>query len=197
MDNKESGPKALYSLLILTWPNLISLSRLVSLPLIAWLLLENHVLAAFIACVIAGLSDMFDGFVARMLKTQSTVGAYLDPLADKVLLVGVFYLLSYKGWVDPWLFFIVIFRDLLIIGGALLLFISNKSFNVKPLMVSKINTLLQIVLVAWILGSKALEVEALTISSLLIYSVTTTTIISGIAYMVAWLRYFAYSESKT
>lgn len=197
MGNQNNNTQDLYAVLIVTWPNLISLARLLSVPLIAWLLLSDYVVAAFFVCVIAGLSDMLDGFVARLLKTPSTVGAYLDPLADKALLVGMFILLGYMHEVELWLVLLVVFRDFLIIGGTLLLFIFNKSFAVKPLFISKVNTLLQIGLVVWILGDLAFKLEQPIVKDLLAYTVMITTVFSGIAYVLLWLRYFAQEDIKT
>lgn len=197
MGNQTNRGGKYVSVLIVTWPNLISLARLVSVPLIGWMLLNDYLLAAFITCVLAGLSDLLDGFVARILKTPSTIGAYLDPLADKVLLVGVFFLISYKGWIDLWLFLLIIFRDLLIIGGVILLFMFGKAFEAKPLMISKINTTIQIITAAWILGEKAFYLDLEHITQLLVYLVTATTILSGGAYMLVWLGYFATHENKT
>jgi cardiolipin synthase (CMP-forming) len=194
MGNQNNNPQNLYSVLIITWPNLISLARLVSVPIIAWLLLSQHMISAFVVCVLAGLSDILDGFVARLLKTPSTIGAYLDPLADKALLMGMFILLGYMQEVQLWLVLLVVFRDVLIIGGALLLFMFGKSFAAKPLFISKVNTLLQICMVAWILGDLAFQVRVPFITDLFVYGVTITTILSGVFYMLVWLRYLAQDE---
>lgn len=184
----------LYAVLIVTWPNLISLARLISVPIISWLLLSGYTMEAFIVCVLAGLSDILDGFVARLLQTPSTVGAYLDPLADKVLLVGMFILLGYMREVELWLVLLVVFRDVLIIGGTVLLFMFGKTFEVKPLMISKINTLLQIFYVVWLLAVLAFQLSFPWVNELLMYAVMATTILSGSGYVLVWLRYFAQNE---
>lgn len=184
----------LYAVLIVTWPNLISLARLISVPIISWLLLSGYTMEAFIVCVLAGLSDILDGFVARLLQTPSTVGAYLDPLADKVLLVGMFILLGYMREVELWLVLLVVFRDVLIIGGTVLLFMFGKTFEVKPLMISKINTLLQIFYVVWLLAVLAFHLSFPWVNELLMYAVMATTILSGAGYVLVWLRYFAQNE---
>lgn len=184
----------LYAVLIVTWPNLISLARLMSVPIISWLLLSGYTMEAFIVCVLAGLSDILDGFVARLLQTPSTVGAYLDPLADKVLLVGMFILLGYMREVELWLVLLVVFRDVLIIGGTVLLFMFGKTFEVKPLMISKINTLLQIFYVVWLLAVLAFQLSFPWVNELLMYAVMATTILSGSGYVLVWLRYFAQNE---
>lgn len=161
------------------------------MPIIAWLLLSGYRIEAFVVCMLAGISDILDGFVARLLKTPSTVGAYLDPLADKVLLVGLFILLGYIHEVELWLVLLVVFRDALIIGGTVLLFMFGVSFEVKPLLISKINTLLQISLVTWILAVLAFQINLSFIKVFLVYAVMITTILSGAGYVLVWLRYFA------
>ena len=185
----------LYAVLLVTWPNLISLARLMSVPVIAWLLLSDYMVGAFVLCILAGLSDMLDGFVARILKTPSTVGAYLDPLADKALLMGMFILLGYMHEVQSWLVLLVVFRDVLIIGGTILLFMFGISFDARPLFISKVNTFLQIVMVVWILGELAFKFSVPIVNDAFVYSVMLTTILSGAGYVLLWLRYFAQGET--
>ncbi|MBP6985776.1 MAG: CDP-alcohol phosphatidyltransferase family protein [Alphaproteobacteria bacterium] len=194
MGDHSHNRQNLYAVLIVTWPNLISLARLISVPIISWLLLSGYTMEAFIVCVLAGLSDILDGFVARLLQTPSTVGAYLDPLADKVLLVGMFILLGYMREVELWLVLLVVFRDVLIIGGTVLLFMFGKTFEVKPLMISKVNTLLQIFYVVWLLAVLAFHLSFPWVNELLMYAVMASTILSGAGYVLVWLRYFAQNE---
>ena len=182
------------AVLIATWPNLLSLVRLLSLPLIIWLFSEKLFMYAFAAFIIAGLTDLFDGFLARVLKTSSQLGKYLDPIADKVLLVGLFVTMGIKGYVFPWLVILITFRDLLIVGGLLLLFVTNKKYNIKPVFISKINTLLQITLASWVLYKLAFETENLYVSETLITLVTITTIVSGISYVIIFLKHISQSE---
>ena len=179
------------AVLIATWPNLLSLVRLLSLPLIIWLFSEKLFMYAFVAFIIAGFTDLFDGFLARVLKTSSQLGKYLDPIADKVLLVGLFLTMGIKGYIFPWLVILITFRDLLIVGGLLLLFVTNKQYDIKPVMISKINTLLQIALVSWVLYKLAFDTDSAYISESLITLVTITTIISGISYVIIFLKHIS------
>jgi cardiolipin synthase len=197
MDNHNQNKNAL-KLLVTSWPNLISLGRLLSAPLFIWLILSDRMFVAFIGCLLAALSDAADGFVARILKSQSTIGAYLDPLADKILLASLYFTLGYKGFIMPWLVILIVFRDFLIIGGTFLLMSFKKTFKVQPLMISKINTLLQISAVAWILCNLGLTLKApQIITQLLLNSVAITTFLSGGAYIVLWLRYLAQQEVQS
>lgn len=197
MDDQRQDENLL-KLLVTSWPNLISLGRLLSVPFLIWLILSNYMFSAFIGCLLAALSDAADGFVARILKSQSTVGAYLDPLADKVLLAGLYCTLSYKGFIMLWLVILIVFRDFLIVGGTLLLMTLKKTFVVQPLVISKINTLLQISAVAWILCNLGLDLAAPEIiTQILLGGVALTTFLSGGAYVIVWLKYFAQSEIES
>lgn len=190
----SSRPGAILKVLVSTWPNLISLARLLSLPLIIWLILVGNMKWAFVACVAAGISDLVDGFTARILKTPTQVGAYLDPLADKVLLIGLYATLGYSGYIPAWLVIMIIFRDVLIIGGVMLLFLFEKKFAERPLMISKINTFLQIATMGWVLWQLAYVQDIPYITQGLIIATAATTVMSGVAYVVLWLQYFSASE---
>ena len=170
-------------------PNLISLARLISVPLIIWMVLRELYLLAFVSFLLAGLSDALDGILARLLKAHTTLGAYLDPLADKALLVCMFATLGYQSLIPAWIVIAVIFRDVLIIGGAFLLFMIGKSFNIKPIIISKINTFVQVVTVGYVLAQQGFELSIPLISTLIFYTVGSSTIISGAAYMVIWIKH--------
>ncbi len=178
-------------LVVSSWPNLVSLLRLLSVPLLVWLILMDYMQAAFITATIAGLSDIVDGCMARALKASTTVGTYLDPLADKVLLVGLYLTLGYKTMIPVSLVILIVFRDLFILGGVLLLTVLEKTFPVRPIMSSKVNTFLQIVLVAWILGSAAFGISTPWLTISLLISVAITTVYSGVAYVVIGLKHLA------
>lgn len=168
--------------------NVITLGRLLSVPVIVWLILGGSMLPAFILFLLAGLSDAVDGFLARRFDQRSELGGYLDPLADKALLVGVYVTLGHVGRVPDWLVIIVVFRDLLIIGGAILLYMFTDALRMEPLTVSKVNTAAQIVLAAVVLAVAGLRVDGHAVVEVLVYLVGVTTILSGAAYIVQWSR---------
>lgn len=179
-------------------PNTISLARLLGAPLIVWLLLTDAWVAAFVVFLAAGLSDAVDGYLAKRLDMQSFIGTYLDPLADKTLLVCIYITLSVKGQLALWLVILVVSRDLLIIGGALLLFTLNHPTGVKPSLPSKLNTLLQITLAALVIGGLAFELDWLRGPiEILGFAVGATTVISGTGYLVAWTRRLADVEESS
>src|SRR5258707_560437 len=136
----------------LNLPNMLSLARLLSVPLIVSLILSHQLMLALLFFALAGVSDALDGFIARVFKSRTTLGAYLDPIADKALLVGVFVALGKTGLIELWVVVLVVFRDCLIIGGILLLFLFKSTVEMKPLMISKINTVFQLIYAFFVLS---------------------------------------------
>lgn len=171
-------------------PNLITLTRLLSVPLIVSLILSHQLVAAFVFFTLAGLSDALDGFLARIFKSRTTLGAYLDPIADKALLVGVFTALGHTGLVDIWIVVLVVFRDVLIIGGIILLFLFKNNVEMKPLMISKINTLVQLTYALFILSQVDSFLNSPYLSVVFSYIVVVTTVLSGFIYVKIAFKYF-------
>ena len=169
-------------------PNLISLGRLLSVPVAVYLILNGFMTAAFWLFVAAGISDGVDGYLAKTLGLSSTLGAYLDPIADKALLVGVYVTLGQAGQLPNWLVIMVVFRDIIIVGGIILLHISTNVVRMRPLMISKINTAAQIALIALVLAELGLGFDVGGFLNFLIYVVAATTIVSGASYIINWGR---------
>jgi cardiolipin synthase len=178
-------------------PNLISLGRLIAVPVIVWLILKGRMTEAFWLFVAAGVSDAVDGFIAKRFSATTVLGGYLDPLADKVLLVGVYIALGQTGWLDDWLVIMVVFRDILILGGALLFHLTTQSLSMRPIFISKVNTVCQIGLAASILGATGLGFSLGIVRDALIYIVAATTLVSGAVYVVTWSRQAAAMEDQT
>ncbi|HEC14383.1 MAG TPA: CDP-alcohol phosphatidyltransferase family protein [Rhodospirillales bacterium] len=169
-------------------PNFISLARLALVPLMVWLVLSGELASAFWVFVAAGVSDAVDGFIAKRFDMETELGKYLDPIADKAMLVSVYISLGQQGLIQTWLVILVVFRDVLIIGGALLFQTLTQSLFMQPLMISKVNTLTQIVLAALILGGTGMNVESRPIAEFMVYVVAATTVMSGVAYVITWTR---------
>jgi cardiolipin synthase len=168
--------------------NFITLGRLLAAPLAIWLVLDDRMTAAFWLFVAAGLSDAVDGFIAKHFDQRSRLGALLDPLADKVLLLTMFVTLGIAGSLPDWLVILVVFRDVLIIGGFLLANSVSQPIPTKPLFISKLNTALQIILVAAVLARLGLRIDDFGASRVLIYVTALTTVLSGGGYLVRWMR---------
>jgi cardiolipin synthase len=173
----------------LAWlPNLITLARLLAVPVTVYLLLIGSYDLAFWLFIAAGLSDALDGIIAKRFDAISEVGAFLDPLADKALLVAVYVTLGYLEHIAVWLVILIVFRDLLIIGGAILFHTLTHSLRMEPLLVSKTNTLAQIVLICVVLAELGLEFSLLGVIDVMVYVVAATTFVSGAAYVIKWGR---------
>jgi cardiolipin synthase len=168
--------------------NIISLLRLLVTPIMVWSILMHHWWFAFLLLLVAGISDAIDGFLAKKFGMETVLGAFLDPLADKVLLVGIFVSLGVVDQLPSWLVILVVSRDLLIVGGALFSFALAIEFVVKPVWISKLNTVLQILLAIVVLGGLGWIGELNRLVDGLIFLVSLTTVISGATYVVLWGR---------
>jgi len=177
-------------------PNFISLARLIAVPLIVYLILQSSYGWAFWVFVLAGVSDALDGYLAKRMDQVSNLGSYLDPIADKSLLVGVYVTLGYQGLIDDSVVVLVVFRDLMIVGGVILLFIFRNHTKVEPILVSKINTGAQLSLVTVVLAEAGNEFFIPMLDNTLSYLVIVTTILSGGWYLVRWGRQMAGVEES-
>ena len=177
----------------LNLPNLITLARLISVPVAIWLIGGERYAAAFWVFVGAGLSDAIDGYIAKRFDRQTSLGAVLDPAADKALLTGLFITLFVTGHLPGWLVSLVVLRDVLIVLGYGVLRASVRPHQLGPLFISKVNTLVQIALVGFELARLGVGAEAGWETSLLIAAAAVTTVLSGLSYLVRWGRILAGS----
>ena len=179
----------------LNLPNLISLGRLLLVPLAILLILDGNYWAAFWVFVAAGISDALDGFIAKRFDRRTRLGALLDPLADKVLLVSVYVTLGIAGQIWAWLVVLVVFRDFMIVGGYLLIQAAVALPKpTHPLFISKVNTGVQVAMVGFVLARRGFGAEAGPVDVVLGIAVAVTTVVSGLTYLVRWARILARSE---
>lgn len=165
-------------------PNVITGMRLLAVPAVVWLVLTDRMAGAFWVFVAAGISDAIDGYLAKRLNAHSVLGSYLDPLADKLLLLAIYILLGQAGHIPEWLVVLVIARDAALLGGSILLVRADRTAAMRPLTISKLNTALQIVLAALVLAQLGIGGPDLGIwRDILVYAVAATTLVSGIAYL--------------
>ena len=134
-------------------PNIITLGRIILVPVIVWAIASNQMEIAFALFVIAGVSDAVDGFLAKRFNMASELGALLDPLADKALLVSIYVALGIGGAVPRWIVILVVSRDIMIVGAVIVSWLFDKPVPMKPLMVSKLNTVAQVAFAALVLAS--------------------------------------------
>jgi len=174
--------------LLCVLPNLVTGLRLIAVPVVVVLIFESAWSAAFWLVVAAGLSDGIDGFLAKRLNAVTRLGTYLDPIADKSLLVAVCLSLTYSGLLPGWIVALVILRDLLIVNGVVLSRLLALDLKVEPILVSKLNTVLQLFLIGLVLGQPGTGLDLPQLAGALIYLVAFTTIVSGTLYLLRWLQ---------
>ena len=175
-------------------PNTLTLARIVLAPLVVWLIITHEMTAAFVLFLLAGASDAADGYLAKRFQWRTELGAYLDPIADKLLLMSIYVTLGFSNHLPAWLVIAVVSRDILIIGAFLLSWVLSRPVPVHPLLVSKANTLAQIVLAGLVLAELGL---GLGLEKLVIGLIPVTgalTILSAGAYFFGWLAHMASYE---
>ena len=173
----------------LSIPNLITLARILLVPVVVWAIASNQMLFAFLLFAAAGVSDAVDGFLAKRFGMTSQLGAYLDPLADKVLIVSIYISLGILDVLPRWLVILVVSRDLLIVGGVILSWVVGKPVGVKPHPVSKANTAAQLVLVGLVLASLGFGFDAGWALTIIVVMVTGLTLLSVAFYLRDWVRH--------
>jgi cardiolipin synthase (CMP-forming) len=181
----------------MTIPNYITILRLLLVPFVVWSMLSGQQLAALLGFVIAGVSDGVDGYIARRYDMKSELGTYMDPIADKLLLVSVFIVLAYQGMLPLWLVSMVVFRDALIVSAVMLSAVMGNPVAMHPLFVSKANTATQIALAALVLAQLGFGFESNVPVGALIVLAALLTAASTAAYLVTWLKHMADNGQET
>lgn len=179
----------------LSIPNIITLGRILLVPLIVWAIGEQQMQLAFYMFVVAGVSDAVDGFLAKRFNMASDLGAILDPLADKALLVSIYVALGIWGAIPGWLVILVVSRDIMIVGAVIISWLLDKPIPMKPSMVSKLNTVAQVAFAAAVLASLGFRFQTTPYDRILIGAVTVLTLISVSFYLVDWARHMSANDS--
>jgi cardiolipin synthase len=172
-------------------PNFITIGRILLVPIIVLLISTREWSLAFYCFLAAGISDAVDGFLAKRLGMTTELGAIIDPLADKVLLVSMYISLAMVGALPAWLAILVVSRDLLIVAAILVAWVMDKPIAIKPLAVSKANTVAQIGLAAFVLAMQAFSFGRPDFLLALTLVVAALTIASYVAYLAIWMRHMA------
>jgi cardiolipin synthase (CMP-forming) len=178
----------------LNLPNMISLGRLLLVPVAIWLIIGGRFGVAFCILVAAGLSDALDGYIAKRFDRRTRLGALLDPIADKAMLVSVYVTLGITHQLLTWLVILVVFRDIMIVGAFLLIQASAVPKRYDPLYISKLNTGVQVVFAGFVLARAGLGAELGWADVMLSLVVAATTVASGLSYLVRWARILTHSE---
>ncbi|MBX9711234.1 MAG: CDP-alcohol phosphatidyltransferase family protein [Xanthobacteraceae bacterium] len=178
----------------LNLPNTITLGRILLVPLIVWAIASSQMTVAFVIFLIAGLSDAIDGFLAKRFDMTTELGALLDPIADKALLVSIYVALGMADAIPRWLVILVVSRDLMIVGAMIVSWLLENPMPVKPLMVSKWNTVAQVAYAALVLAALGFGFRAQPYDAILMGCVTVLTLSSIALYLMEWVRHLATTE---
>jgi len=171
----------------MTVPNLITIIRMILTPIFVIYIINDELITGLVILIITGLSDGIDGLVARLFNQKSKLGSYLDPMADKIILISAFIALSIRGFLPSWLTVMVISRDIMILMGVSILFLTGTEIDIRPAISSKITTCLQFFTVILVLTRDfifTLEKYYL----YLFYLTALFTIISFLQYMHQWIK---------
>ena len=171
-------------------PNILSLVRILFVPLILWLIISNLFFLSAIIITFVGITDFFDGYFARKYNSETKIGLYLDAVADKILIVSIYLILGLKLLIPLYLIMIIISRELLISGSYLFGFALNLEHNLRPIFISKINTFFQILLIIVVCLSSVVYLSDFYVINIikisLIIIVALTTIVSSFRYIIVW-----------
>ena len=167
------------------------------MPVIVWAIASNEMQVAFGLFIAAGVSDLVDGFLAKRFRMATELGAYLDPLADKAMLVSIYVALGIVEAIPRWLVILVVWRDIMIVTAVILSWLLDKPVKLKPLTISKVNTLAQVLLAAFVLAWLGVGLHLEVAINSLTALVAVLTLLSLAFYVVAWVRHMNEPVSKT
>jgi cardiolipin synthase (CMP-forming) len=175
----------------MTIPNVITIIRLFLVPLVVLMIVQGRMQAAFVLFLTAGISDAVDGAIARRFDMKSELGAYLDPLADKALIVSIYVTLAITGVIPSWLTILVVARDIMIVSAVMISWIMDKPVEIAPIIVSKLNTGAQIGFAILVLGANGFGYNTGPAFDVAQVVVATLTLASMGAYLAVWFRHMA------
>jgi cardiolipin synthase len=180
----------------LSIPNLITLARIILVPVVVWAIASGQLRLAFLLFLAAAVSDAVDGFLAKRFGMKTDLGAYLDPLADKLLIVSIFIALGVRNELPLWLVIAVVSRDILIVAAVLLAWLMDQPVTIKPLAISKANTMMQIVLAATVLADGAFDLGLVNTRLALVWIAGALTLLSLATYLRAWFMHMTSYDSR-
>jgi len=163
-------------------PNLLTLFRILLIPLLVIFLMEGREDYALLVFVAAAISDGLDGFIARVFKQKTQLGAYIDPIADKLLIGTSYVTLAILDMLPGWLAVIVISRDVIILVGLAILLLNDRPITIRPVIDSKLTTLLQLLVVLYFLGKETFHI-LLPMENYFLFFTAAMTLFSGFHYI--------------
>jgi cardiolipin synthase len=171
----------------LTIPNLITLFRIILTPLFIIFLIQGNYRKALVVFVLAGVSDMADGLIARTWQQKSRLGSYLDPLADKLLMAASFVTLSIYHQIPSWLTVVVLSRDVVLAMGVVIFRLADIPLVVRPSLAGKWTTTFQLITVGFVLLSKIWAFPPLVLP-VFFWATGALTTISGLQYFYRGIK---------
>jgi cardiolipin synthase (CMP-forming) len=173
----------------LSIPNLITLARILAVPVILWAIISGEMGIAFALFLAAGLSDLIDGFLAKRFGMATELGAYLDPLADKAMIVSIYVALGIVEAIPRWLVILVVSRDIMIVSAVILSWLVDRPVKLRPITVSKLNTVAQTVYATVVLAALTFGWEIAPVKDMLMGLVAALTLLSVAFYVAEWVRH--------
>lgn len=170
-------------------PNMLTLARLILTPVVITMVAADRWVEAFAAFALAGVTDALDGWLAKKFDLRTEIGAMLDPIADKALLVSLYVALGVAQAIPPALAILVVSRDMMIVGGVVLAWVWDNPVKIRPLFISKANTAAQIAFVTAVLASKAFGFSLGPFFPIGVWTVAALTLASAIAYLARWFKH--------
>lgn len=170
-------------------PNILTIFRIFAVPVVIWLIASGEHLAAFWLFSIAAVTDGLDGAIARAFDQRTELGAYLDPIADKALLVSIYVTLAIFAEIPRGLAIAVVFRDVVIVGAVILTCLIERPLPIEPLKISKLNTFAQILFAGVVLGARGFGLDLAMVETVGAYLVAALTLASAGAYLAAFVRH--------
>ncbi len=164
-------------------PNLLTLARILLTPLLVIFLIDKKYELAFLVFVVAGVTDGLDGFIARIMRQKTRIGAILDPIADKALLASSYITMAVTGIIPDWLAVTVISRDIIIVFGVMVLLLFHSGVEICPSIISKLTTLFQLLTVFFVLGGMVMKITCHPLVASLYVITAILTIASGLHYL--------------
>jgi cardiolipin synthase len=168
-------------------PNYITLLRVILIPFFINLMIYGYYQAALVVFLVACLTDALDGMIARLTKTQTELGAFLDPMADKLLILSAFVTLVLLGKLPVWLVIIVVSRDVILTMGSLVIYFSTRDLKIQPSIIGKATTVLQLIIVTLSLVLLSYGTE-MRIMNFLQWITAGITVASGTQYVVRGIK---------
>jgi len=183
---------------MLTLPNFLTMLRILAVPVFLVLLSNRHFGAAMVLFMAAGITDAFDGVIARLTNSFSDLGAALDPLADKLLLVSSFIMLAWLEGIPAWLMILVMMRDVVILSGYLTLYFFSTPIEIKPTLLGKVNTCVEMITVTMALASLARPDMPIATANQIVWWITGATVAaSGTHYVYTGLLWYQRQEIES